>query len=371
MSGGPAPAGRAVPRLLAGRAGSVSASVFGLVALVLVLTSCSPGGSPGDGQNVSTDSVVHQGSSRVQAPTPAGSPGGRGDGESIDSAGLIPSDGSAGEVAPVDPFLEAERLERALRREINARRADCVAAQGFDMDRVAQDLYQEGGTTAEQRGVVSINPAELGPNSPQEAREFGLLGIDTRFGTTQAGQIRSRDPAFAEAMEQCRLEAESEVGTDLGPLLETSLQLRNEARQAFLTAVDGSLRPLVAERMACLADKTGIDVDKLMGLSSWSEVMEFLGIPPGQYSNDGSGEEVQREPNPGESFVIDLPVEIYHPSEPEVELALKYVECGDKVDFVTRLLDLQKEARSEILSEYGNQLDEVTSRMKSYIESTS
>jgi len=301
----------------------------------------------------------------------------QGSGEGLASA--TPSGGAGGftsqsdlgneSLAPVDPFVEAERLELALLRRVNALRAECVAAEGFSVDLEAQALYSpdDGG---EDRGVVSINPAELGPLTRDEAREFGLVGVDTRFGTPEAGVIRSRDPAFSDVMESCREQAEAQVGPDVGEILRASLELRNEAGDAFRSLVAEPLRPVVEERVACFAQQVGVDPGQIMELSSWEEVMALLGVEPGSYAAASDNDSPDLVPAEGETLLLKPAPEIYEPSEAEIEVAMIYADCAQETDLVQRLLDVQEQPRREVLERYGDQLMELTARLKSYLETS-
>ncbi len=191
-----------------------------------------------------------------------------------------------------------------------------------------------------------------------------MVGIDAQFGTAQAGLISSDDPAFVAAMRQCEQKVAGEVGAEIFELLDVSLTLRNEAVTAFRVTVGPALDSLIGERMVCFADRVGVTSEELLRLGDWSDVFRILGVQPGHHRAVDARSDSGTLGDGAGTLVLEPPTEVYEPSPGEVELALTYVDCADEIDFVPRLLALQRGPREQVLDELGPQLDEVTRRLE-------
>ena len=267
------------------------------------------------------------------------------------------------DLATIDPFIVVERLEYAIRRHVGQRRAECLADQGFELDLEAQSLSGPDSPLAD-RGIVSINPMELGPLNATQARTYGLEGMDTIFSRAQMGNVRSRDDTYDEAREKCDSQTSDAIDTELGSLLARSGELANEAASRFRQVVAPAIEPIILERLECFASRVGIPIESLASLESWPEIMEVLGVDGGHYLDDGPG---PGEPDEGEILLIRPISPVYEPSDEEIEIAEMYAGCAVETRLQERLLAAQIEPRNVVLGEFADDLDELTKRLSDLV----
>ena len=292
------------------------------------------------------------------------------------SSGADESSEGAGTVGVGDVFNEIEAVLRQLTGVDSKAVADCMHAVGFPQ--AAQLNADTASIAASQTDdLLLIHPGHLGPYTQSQAREFGLVGsryIPDR-GSPEAGTIRSNDPAFFSARDACVQDARdsAEVNIEgmegeLKAISQAAVQLRYTLQSAFGHRfwAKPELDKLLAERSTCLVDLgyEGGDREWESG-ESWEDLLRRYGIEPGErkYVDQGGGEEESTELNtplrPGETRVVlhsDMPVPKYYPSAAEVDLALAYVECVDRIAFLERLEQLQIPIRAETLAEFETQI---------------
>ncbi len=151
---------------------------------------------------------------------------------------------------------------------------------------------------------------------------------------------------------------------ELEAIAQAAVQLRYTLQSAFGHRARPEIDKLLAERSVCVGE-LGYETNLPIAGEGWRDLLRRYGIEPGEtkYVDQGGREEESTELNtplrPGETRVVlhsDIPVATYYPSAAEVDLALAYVECVDRIGFLERLEGLQIPIRAEILAEFETQI---------------
>lgn len=332
-----------------------------ILAILLAVAACSGSDNSHSGQAANPD--------LPDAAVSIDSETGVSESESAEDAGESGLTSSGPEEGIAAVFNEVETLVRRMNRGDAQEIAECMHDTGFPqlLELQADSASNSTSSSSIQEGTISIQPYEMGPYTESQAREFGLVG-SKHIGASreaQAGTAISNDPAYSRAYQSCRETSRGNYSSaeqkQIEALSQTMSDLRYAIQSQFKARSEPAITALLSDRIECLRNSGygSIDFQNLDG--SWEALLQQVGIRPGetrQVSQDG--EEIDfsdlAEPlGPGETRLIpgsEMPIPEYYPSAAEIELALAYVECGERTDFLHRLDELQAPIRAEILSEY-------------------
>ncbi len=264
-------------------------------------------------------------------------------------------------------FLEVESLASRLAQGDLAEVAQCMSDAGFPQ---LMELEADSQATAilssdDANRLAAIAPGEMGPYTESHAREFGLIGSVARV---RPGVVRSNDPAYDRQFALCEATARGDYSQldqkEVDALLQAISDMRHAIRSQFIARATPGLEEILSERITCLLTESGheyLDPEAFAVGESWAGILQRFGVQPGETRIiSQSGEELDSahvdDPLPrGETRMVpsaEMPTETYYPSAEEVELALAYVRCGEQINFVERLEELQIPIRAEILAEF-------------------
>ncbi len=281
-------------------------------------------------------------------------------------------------------FVEVESLVGRLTKADPGEVAQCMSDAGFPqlLELDADSRSAAGLSSANTNRLTSIQPHEMGPYTESQAREFGLLG-SVHIGRTPDSIVRSNDPAYHRQYALCDEASLGDRGqfadAEVESLALAASDLRYAISSQFRTRTIPGQGELLRERLTCLTESGygSVDPEALLSDQSWTDSLRRFGIQPGETRIiSEAGEEfdpldVDAPLPPGETRLIrsaDMPTETYYPSAEEVELALVYVRCGEEIDFVERLEELQIPIRAEILAEFETEILGLRERVLELIE---
>ncbi len=336
-----------------------------IVVLCLAVASCSDSNSkaPAD-ERADTEA----GSDAEQAENAAGTAAEGASGDDLADSSAV--GGTATALNEVNAFLR--QWNSGDRQEV----AQCMYDAGFpQMIELAElDARSEAGrSSASSR--LTIFPHEMGPYTESQAREFGVLGPLWRSPevSVQSGQVVTTDPAYNATHQACVDESRGQYDQDYAALVRSlsaaSHDLSTAITSQFRALIDSSsdLATLIDDRFACVRDSgyPELDLDELGGSGSWELILSQLGIEEGERDETELRDSNSILLDPGE--VAPLMTEVipgaeaqsqnsYIPSAGEVEFALAFVECGEQVDFLERLEQLQIPIRAAVLAEFETQI---------------
>ncbi len=324
------------------------------------------------------------GCSGVDSPVSSGSPGDAGAGSEmeppVDSPQSGVEDGSgenhqgdqatlaggAGDIGTVMDEIDA--LLRHWHNGDAQEVAQCMHTAGFPqlLELVSSMGSSSGQSTGKLRQLTTIYAHELGPLTESQARQFGILGSHL-IGASERprpGNVISNDPSYSAARHECieasRVHFEAEDVTEMKAIAQSNHDLKNAVISQFRTAVGVQLEELLLERLACVRDGgyPDLDLDAIQGSGgSPEDDLRMVGIEPGETRRIVSDrhEELEAPLEPGETRLVlgsDMSREHYIPSPAEIEFALVFVDCSERIRFVERLEQIQVPVRAAIVAEH-------------------
>ncbi len=267
-------------------------------------------------------------------------------------------------VATESVFVELGSIIDQWRNPDIQKVGECMHDSGFPQ-------LLESMSEAEQQytglGSPLIEPLHFfGPHTEEQARQAGMLGLWTTFSYIGqgVGNVMSNDPAYYSELDRCK---ESVGGTyneaqraEMEQLSAAYFDLYNSLSAQFSSAIRPTAASLVGEQMACVREAGHPILDHDLELARGREMMlESLDIELGEMGTTEPDPAIQAPLKPGETRAIrpsQMPRETYVPSPAEVEFALDFVDCGEQVDLVNRLRELQIPPRATLLAEYETQI---------------
>lgn len=255
--------------------------------------------------------------------------------------------------------------------------AECMFDAGFPQhaELLAEQNADSSGPASGSLPFPAIEPHDLGPVTEAQAREFGVVA-SWWIGAQRSGEVVSNDPAYHAAHASCEEESRKSADLDFNAEIEAIADSRRELRGAIrarfdsrFNSLESAYGSLLLDRLTCTRDSGYEFLDpqgELDASDGWENMMQRLGIPPGQrvqigedvesvFSPDGRQLDPGETPENVETIVVladDVPRDKYLPSSEEVNFALTWVRCGEDIGFVERLATLQEPIRAEVLAEF-------------------
>lgn len=230
---------------------------------------------------------------------------------------------------------------------VNKLKADCMADAGFPQLAAAGVTKHDGMVR-----MFAITPARFrGFESEDQARELG-------FGAGQPaepGRVVSYDANFDRQLQECSVQAVSQVDEQAGPLVESYIDIGNQMSSEFAQF----LRQRIVEDLPALADCLEGEgyplVDRNAFLENWD--VRHFGLETGSLADVDDW-----SPDPGKGGVqVGPPVQPqrYVPSQQESELAAAWHRCDERSGRVDRLVESANAKAGEIVSRYEDELVEM------------
>lgn len=277
----------------------------------------------------------------------------------------VPTSGSA-----LVEVLDAARALSDVRGDLVAR---CLNAKGMPQALEAIAWSDD----VDPRYVSSplrIVPIDLGPSTKEEARRYGLVGSTIPIDADRAGYVVSRDDEFDRAADQCTSKVEEGVPL-LDPVHERSVALQNQVRDEFVEQILDPLKEMVQARYRCIRDAGFPRLKPRVAAEAedWASVLEQVGLETGEFEERA---EAASSVKPGEVRAFPPAEEReYRADAGEVELAITFVECGDRMQFTEKLDTVSERARdrlsrlhSEAATRLSRDLERLSRQVRQYRE---
>ncbi|MCP3939594.1 MAG: hypothetical protein GY708_29985 [Actinomycetia bacterium] len=270
--------------------------------------------------------------------------------------------GTAAEVGVAEREVTSMGLLVAMVKELRRAKGDytaaCMSERGFPQLVEAELLRSNPGSLALRDDPLHIDPLDLGPHTEEQALQYGMTEATFESRASTPGKVISDDAAWDEVFEDCGAMFDATVAASseqVSDVMSTFVDLFNEVGPEFSEATRAGVADLLEERFTCLRDGSypQLDVDAAVGMGfEVGRAVGLAGVPYGETVEPDTSE-LDRSVEPGQ-VVVFRPVGnvVYTPSPAETEFALAWVQCGEQVDFVDRLEDLQEGPRTEILARH-------------------
>lgn len=255
--------------------------------------------------------------------------------------------------------LDAAHVLSDVRGDLMAR---CLHAEGRPQALEAIALSEEVDPLYVS-SPLRVVPIDLGPSTTQEARRYGLVGSTIPIDADRAGFVVSRDEDFDRAAEQCASQVQKGVPL-LDPVHERSVALQNKVRDEFVEEILDPLKNMIWTRYRCVRDAGYPTLDPRMAAEAedWEEVLSQVGLDAGKF---------EEQPDPAESVkpgeVRAFPPRAereYRPGSGEVELAIRFVECGDSMHFNKKLSTVSGRARVRLARSHSDAATRLSSDLE-------
>ena len=267
--------------------------------------------------------------------------------------------------------LDAYRRDLVARglRAYNLAVAECMNSAGYPELLEVIARVPEG----EPFPNLRVSSGAFGPDSDEDAVQFGYLPTFLREASQEPPQVVSADPTYGENIDTCAAAATAlfvtEDGTDV---LSRYVELGNQLSADFAGVLDDS--PVVVEAfddwLSCMSRHSY----NASGVGEYLGSMHpptFFGVETGQFIGSTEGVTKADEKQGGVVRVLQPPdVLIYQPSGEEVALALADVACKAETNLWARVFPELLKAEADIVVRHQEMIAELTDSVASVLDAT-
>lgn len=227
--------------------------------------------------------------------------------------------------------------------------ANCLDHSGFSEARDAISQTREG-FERYKSGPLRISSLDLGPSTPSEARQYGVLGSIIPIDADEVGYVISEDSEFDRSSEACA----GSIAHDLPSLAELQhlgASLADRVRQDFIDGLMPELEVLLVARFACVK-AAGFEIDPRLAAAAddWNVVLSSVGIEEGKFADPPKPPEV---PSGEVRAFPPPPLMQYEPTKGEVNFSMAYVRCGDEQGFSSAVEAASLSQRQRLRQRYA------------------